>query len=57
MFYTKQEFAAQVQELLEEGYSIADATAMVKVQEQSDRADYEQWVDHTRISARERDYV
>ena len=57
MFYTKQEFAAQVQELVEEGYTLAEATAMVKVQEQSDRADYEQWLDHTRISARERDYV
>jgi hypothetical protein len=42
-FYSDDEFSYQVDELVQSGYSIEAATAIVEVREASDGAEYDDW--------------
>ncbi len=44
-FYSREEFEDQVQELMEQGRSRADAEALVREQERADELEYRQWLD------------
>jgi len=43
MFYSKEEFEAQMVELMAKGIADAEAYDIVRLREQEDAAEYEQW--------------
>jgi hypothetical protein len=44
-FYSKEEFQAQLDELIEQGLSPAQALKQVQMNEDEDRREYEEWLD------------
>lgn len=47
-FYTPQEFKAQYEEYLAQGYTPARALKQVQINEQNDRMEYDAWLDSGR---------
>jgi hypothetical protein len=52
MFYSNEEFEAQMADLLAKGISDAEAYDIVRLREQEDAAEYEQWCRDTGGDAR-----